>query len=337
MQAVATNAREIGAAPACAALCVPRASYYRRLKPPGPPVLAEARTRPARALCDHERQEVLSVLHSEQFVDKAPAEAHAMLLDEGRYLCSVRTMYRVLDANKEVRERRNQLRHPSYKKPELLATAPNQVWSWDITKLLGPVKWTYYYLYVILDIFSRYAVGWLLAHRETAALAGRLIAESCARQGIEEGQLTIHADRGSPMKSHPLAQLLAELGVTKSHSRPHVSDDNPFSESQFKTMKYRPEFPNRFGSSQDARAFCRPFFDWYNLEHRHSGIGYLTPEMVHYGHAKKMLEQRQVVLTAAFENHPERFVNKPPTPAGLPDAVWINPPKKEESDIKLVP
>jgi putative transposase len=336
MQAVAANAQEIGATTACAALCVPKASYYRSIRP-APPSSSKARPRPARALCDQERQEVLAVLHRERFMDKAPAEVAATLVDEGVYLCSPRTMYRVLDANKEVRERRNQLRHPAYKKPELLATAPNQVWSWDITKLLGPVKWTYYYLYVILDIFSRYVVGWLLADRESAGLAKRLISETCERQGIEKSQLTIHADRGSSMKSLPVAQLLADLGVTKSHSRPHVSDDNPFSESQFKTMKYRPEFPDRFGSSQDARAFSRTFFDWYNLEHRHSGIGYLTPEMVHYGHAKKVLEQRQVVLTAAFENHPERFVNRPPQPATLPNAVWINPPKKEESDIIIVP
>jgi putative transposase len=336
MQAVAANAQEIGATTACAALCVPKASYYRSIRP-APPSSSKARPRPARALCDRERQEILAVLHRERFVDKAPAEVASTLVDEGVYLCSPRTMYRVLDANKEVRERRNQLRHPAYKKPELLATAPNQVWSWDITKLLGPVKWTYYYLYVILDIFSRYVVGWLLAERESASLAKRLISETCERQGIEKSQLTIHADRGSSMKSLPVAQLLADLGVTKSHSRPHVSDDNPFSESQFKTMKYRPEFPDRFGSRQDARAFCRTFFDWYNLEHRHSGIGYLTPEMVHYGHAKKVLEQRQVVLTAAFQNHPERFVNKPPQPATLPDAVWINPPKKEESDSIIIP
>ena len=290
MQAVAANAQEIGATTACAALCVPKASYYRSIRP-APPSSSKARPRPARALCDRERQEILAVLHRERFVDKAPAEVASTLVDEGVYLCSPRTMYRVLDANKEVRERRNQLRHPAYKKPELLATAPNQVWSWDITKLLGPVKWTYYYLYVILDIFSRYVVGWLLAERESASLAKRLISETCERQGIEKSQLTIHADRGSSMKSLPVAQLLADLGVTKSHSRPHVSDDNPFSESQFKTMKYRPEFPDRFGSRQDARAFCRTFFDWYNLEHRHSGIGYLTPEMVHYGHAKKVLEQ----------------------------------------------
>ena len=336
MAAVKLSANELGAATACAALSLPRATYYRRVKPVAPRPAA-ARPRPLRALGDRERREVLAVLHREQFVDKAPAEAHAMLLDEGRYFCSVRTMYRILEEEKEVRERRDQLRHPRYRKPELLATAPNQVWSWDITKLLGPVKWTYYYLYVILDIFSRYAVGWLLAERESAGLARRLIAETCARQGIEKSQLTIHADRGSAMKSLPVAQLLADLGVTKSHSRPHVSDDNPYSESQFKTMKYRPEFPERFGSSRDARAFCRTFFDWYNLEHRHSGIGYLTPEMVQYGHAKKVLERRQIVLTAAFENHPERFVNKPPRPATLPNAVWINPPKKEESDIKAVP
>ena len=336
MQAVQTHAKTIGTATACAALSLPRASYYRRLKPRLPKNVAP-RPRPARALDDQERREVLEVLHDDRFADKAPAELQATLLDEGRYLCSSRTMYRILEEENEIRERRDQLRHPHYTKPELLATAANQVWSWDITKLLGPVKWTYFYLYVILDIFSRYAVGWLLAHRESAALARRLIAETCDRQGIDRGQLTIHSDRGSSMKSYPVAQLLADLGVTKSHSRPHVSDDNPFSESQFKTMKYRPEFPRRFGSIEDARSFCRAFFDWYNREHRHSGIGYLTPEMVHYGQAKEVLEQRQVVLMAAFAKHPERFVNQPPRPATLPEAVWINPPKKEKKDIDLVP
>jgi putative transposase len=333
MQAVVTNAEELGAAAACAALGLPRASYYRRLKPK--PV--ETRPRPSRALGDPERQEILETLHGERYVDKAPAEAQALLLDEGRYLCSVRTMYRLLDGEKEIRERRNQLRHPAYKKPELLAAAPNQVWSWDITKLLGPAKWTDYHLYVILDIFSRYVTGWLLADRETAVLANRLIGETSARQGIEKGQLTIHADRGASMKSNLVAQLLANLGVTKTHSRPHVSDDNPFSESQFKTMKYRPDFPERFGSLEDARAFCQTFFEWYNREHRHSGIGYLTPEMVHYGQAKRVLNQRQIVLSAAFEKHPERFVNKHPQPASLPEAVWINPPQKEKNEPELVP
>ncbi len=243
-------------------------------------------------------------------------------------------MYRLLRAEGEGRERRAQLCHPPYHKPELLATAPNQVWSWDITKLLGPAKWTYFYLYVILDIFSRYVVGWMVAHAERAQLAQALIAATCAKQGIAPGTLTIHADRGSSMKSKPVALLLADLGVTKTHSRPHVSDDNPFSEAQFKTLKYRPEFPARFGAIQDARAFCRPFFGWYNTEHHHSGLALLTPEVVHYGRTVEVLAARQQVLTAAWDAHPERFVRRPPVPASPPDAVWINPPRpasEEES------
>jgi putative transposase len=236
-------------------------------------------------------------------------------------------MYRILHAEHAVRERRDQLRHPSYAKPELLATAPNQVWSWDITKLLGPAKWNYFYLYVILDIFSRYVVGWMVAHRESATLARQLIAETCIKQSIADGQLTIHADRGSSMKSNLVAQLLADLGVTKTHSRPYVSDDNPFSESQFRTMKYRPEFPERFGSIQDSRSFCQPFFEWYNNNHHHSGIGLHTPHSVHYGSAQAIQLARQQTLLVAHALHPERFVNKPPAPPLLPGAVWINPPK----------
>jgi len=254
-------------------------------------------------------------------------------LDQGKYHCSVRTMYRILDEEKEVRERRNQRRHPNYSKPELLATAPNQVWSWDITKLRGPVKWTYFYLYVILDIFSRYVVGWMLAHRESAALAKKLIAETIAKQGIEPGTLTLHADRGTSMKSKPVALLLSDLGVTKTHSRPHVSNDNPFSESQFKTMKYRPEFPGRFGCVQDARAFCQTFFDWYNNQHRHSGIAMLTPADVHDQRAQQVIEKRAQTLLVAFQKNPERFVNKNPEPLKLPQAVSINPPKKENQNI----
>jgi putative transposase len=269
---------------------------------------------------------VLDVLHSERFVDLAPAQIWANLLEEHRYLCSVRTFYRILAANGELRERRNQLRHPVYEKPELLATRPNQVWSWDITKLKGPAKWTYFYLYVILDIFSRYVVGWMVAHREAASLAKRLIEESCANQEIESGQLIVHADRGSSMKSKPVALLLADLGATKSHSRPHVSNDNPFSEAQFKTLKYRPEFPDRFGCIEDSRAFCRDFFRWYNNEHYHSGLNLLTPASVHYGDAAEIIRRRQRVLDVAFERHPERFVNKRPTIVGPPKEVWINPP-----------
>ena len=256
-----------------------------------------------------------------------PAEVYATLLDEGVFLCSIRTMYRILSDAQEVRERRNPLRHPNYQKPELLATGPNQVWSWDITKLLGPAKWTYFYLYVILDIFSRYVVGWMIASRESADLAKRLIRESVEKQDVLEDQLTIHSDRGPSMKSHGVAQLLAALGITKSHSRPHMSNDNPFSESQFKTLKYRPDFPNRFGSQEDARDFCQGFFTWYNQEHYHSGIGLLTPASVHYGNADAILAKRQAVLDAAYTRRPERFVNKAPSPPEGPNAVWINPPQ----------
>jgi len=253
-------------------------------------------------------------------------EVYATLLDENIYLCSIRTMHRILSQNGELKERRNQLRHPQYIKPELLATGPNQVWSWDITKLLGPAKWTYFHLYVILDIFSRNVVGWMVAGRETAELAKRLIAATCEKQGIAAGTLTIHADRGTSMTSKPVALMLADLGVTKTHSRPHVSDDNPYSESQFKTLKYRPEFPDRFGSIEDARAFCRRFFPWYNHEHHHSGIALLTPDMLHYGMASQVIEQRQNVLDLAYARNPERFVRIRPKHPPQPTAVWINPP-----------
>lgn len=318
--------QKVGRAAACRALHVPRASLYRHLRPSQPVAPAAPRPSPPRALAPAEQQRVLDVLHSERFQDKAPTEVFATLLDEGTYLCSVRTMYRILEQAGEVRERRNQLHHPSYQKPQLLATGSNQVWSWDITKLLGPVKWTYFYLYVILDIFSRYVVGWMVAERESAELAKRLISETCRKQNIAPDQLTIHADRGTSMMSKPVALLLADLGVTKTHSRPHVSDDNPFSESQFKTLKYRPEFPERFGSIQDARAFCQLFFPWYNTEHHHSGIGLLTPEALHCGRADEILAQRQVVLSQAFERTPERFVRAHPRPPAKPEAVWINPP-----------
>lgn len=235
-------------------------------------------------------------------------------------------MYRVLAEHEEVRERRKQLVHPVYKKPELLATGPNQVWSWDITKLLGPAKWTYFYLYVLLDIFSRYVTGWMVAHRESASLAKRLIEDTCQGQQIESGRLTVHADRGTSMTSKTVAQLMADLGITKTHSRPHVSNDNPFSESQFKTLKYCPEFPGRFGCIEDARSFLRPFFTWYNRNHRHSGISMLTPENVHYGRASAILKSRAEVLASAFATHPNRFVRGQPRPAPLPLAVWINPP-----------
>lgn len=327
MNAAHQLGQTVGRAAACRALNVPRASLYRHLRQPGEPAAVLApRPSPPRALTPEECQRVLDVLHEERFRDKAPPEVFATLLDEGIYLCSVRSMYRILENSGEVRERRDQLRHPSYQKPQLLATAPNQVWSWDITKLLGPVKWTYFYLYVILDIFSRYVVGWMVAERESAELAKRLIAETCRKQNISPDQLTIHADRGTSMTSKPVALLLADLGVTKTHSRPHVSDDNPFSESQFKTLKYRPEFPHCFGSIQDARSFCQVFFPWYNIEHHHTGIGLLTPEVLHYGRADAVILQRQMVLTQAFQRNPERFVRAHPKPPAKPTAVWINPP-----------
>jgi len=279
-----------------------------------------------RALSGAERVEVLSVLHHERFVDQAPASIYANLLDEGRYLCSVPTMYRLLRAEGETRERRRQATHPATVKPELLATGPNEIWSWDITKLLGPAKWTYYYLYVVIDIFSRYVPGWLLASRETAELAERLLAETIRKQGIMADQLTIHADRGTSMASKPVALLLADLGVTKSHSRPHCSNDNPYSEAQFKTLKYRPEFPGRFGSIQDARAFCQRFFRWYNHQHRHSGLGFHTPADIHFGHADAAQFERARVLQAAYAAHPERFVRQLPLPPPLPGPAWINKP-----------
>lgn len=329
MAVVAQQRTVIGIAPACAALSVARASFYRRQHPTG----AGAR-RPRfvpRALLPDERMQVLARLTDDRFADRAPAQVYATLLDEGTFLCSIPTMYRILREHRLVRDRRNQRRHPSYHKPELLATGPNEVWSWDITKLLGPVKWTYFHLYVILDIFSRYVTGWLVAPRESAALAQRLIAETCARQRIGPGQLFIHADRGTSMTSKPVALLMADLGVTRSHSRPQVSNDNPFSEAQFKTLKYRPDFPERFGSLEDARIFCQGFFSWYNREHRHSGIGLMTPATVHDGRASTVRDARQRVLSAAYAAHPERFVRKPPQPPLLPHAVWINTPKKESA------
>jgi len=322
------TAREVGPSlgvlPTCAALGVSTASYYRRLTPK--PAEVAPRPSPPRTLPAAERTAVLEVLHEPRFVDLAPAQVYAGLLDEGRYVCSQRTMYRILEENQEVRERRDQLRHPSYAAPELLAKAPNQLWSWDITKLHGPAKWTYFYLYVILDVFSRYVVGWMVAHRESARLAEKLIGETCARQGIVPGHLTVHADRGSSMTSKVVALLLSDLGVTKSHSRPYVSDDNPFSEAHFKTLKYRPDFPENFGSIQHSRSFCGAFFPWYNTEHRHSGIGLLTPHDVHYGLVDQRVAERARVLGIAYAAHPERFVGGFPQPPAPPTEVWINPP-----------
>jgi putative transposase len=315
----------LGVRPLCDALGIAAATYYRQRRPPvvGP----RPRRTPPRALGPAERQRVLDVLHAPRFADLAPAQVYATLLDDGIYHCAERTMYRVLAAQDEIRERRAQRCHPVYAAPELLATEPNQLWSWDITRVKGPAKWTWYYLYVLLDVFSRYVVGWMIAQGESAVLAERLIATSCERQAILPGQLTLHADRGGPMTAKPLALFLADLGVTKTHSRPHVSNDNPFSEAHFKTLKYRPDFPERFGSLEEARAHCSAFFLWYNTTHRHSGLGLHTPHDVHYGLASARQAQRATVLATAYARHPERFVRQLPLPPALPTAVWINPPK----------
>ena len=274
---------------------------------------------------------MVDLLNSSRFQDDAPRQVFAVLLDEGQYYCSIRTMYRILKAESgDVKERRKQARRPVYKKPELLATGPNKVWSWDITKLKGPVKWTYFHLYVIMDIFSRYVVGWMVAHRESAALARQLIEETCFKQDIKSGQLIIHADRGPAMKAESVAEFMGDIGVTKTHSRPYVSNDNPYSEAQFKTLKYCPKFPKRFGSIQDARSFCREFFSWYNPEHRHSGIGLVTPEQLHYGLAQDIVACRSQVLRAAFRSNPNRFKGKVPQPPKLPKAAWINKPSSDD-------
>lgn len=343
--AVTKLAAVTGVAEACRVLEVPRSTYYRTPAVEGvdevassPPVVPEGERAPAdasapgrprcspRALSAEERVHIREVLNSARFVDCAPREVYATLLDEGTYLCSWSTMYRILREAGEVRRRRDQVRQGSYSKPELLATRPKQLWSWDITKLKGPSTWTYYYLYVILDVYSRYVVGWMIAERETAELAEVFIAETCAQEGITPDELTLHADRGSAMTSKCVAHLLADLGVTKTHSRPHVSNDNPFSEAQFKTVKYHPSCPERFGSVADARAWARTLFAWYNMEHHHSGIGLLTPAVVHAGKAGEVLAARHGVLREAYAAHPERFVRGVPRPAGLPQAVWINPP-----------
>ena len=340
MAAVRQLTPTLGSGAACRALGLWRGAparqrgQARRAAFVGPRARRAARPRPPLALDATENQLVLDTLNSERFADTAPAAVHATLLDEGRYVGSVRTMYRVLAANGGTRERRNQLVHPAYTKPELLAIAPNQVWSWDITKLKGPAKWTCFHLYVILDIFSRLVVGWLIADREDAELAEQLIADTVARHDIEPGMLTLHADRGTSMRSKPVAALLVDLDIAKSHSRPYVSDDNPYSEAQFKTLKYRPDFPARFGCIEDARSHCQAFFAWYNTTHRHSGIGYMTPYSVHHGQAQQLRAIRQGALDIAFLAAPSRFKGHRPQPPALPTAAWINPPPSEISNPK---
>jgi putative transposase len=312
----------------CQSVGLARASFYRRRDSadPAPPRSPNAPS--PRALAPAERQAVLDTLHSERFVDQSPAEVQATLLEEQTYLCSTRTMYRVLAAADEVRERRDHARHPAFATPELVATVPNQIWSWDITKLKGPALYVYFSLYVILDLFSRYVVGWMVAAHESAHLAERLIEATCVKQGIAPRQLTIHADRGAPMRSKLVALLFSDLGIAASHSRPRVSNDNPFSESQFRTLKYRPEFPDRFGSVEHARAVSHDLFTWYNDAHHHSGLSYLTPAAVHHGRAAALLDVRHHARVAAYAAHPERFVKGPPRRETLPTAVWINAPTK---------
>ena len=330
--AIAELAPLVGRRAACRATGRPQASWYRAHRVSAPPPrtspVAERRPQP-RALSPAERRQVLEVLHEERFVDEAPATVYAKLLDDGVYLCSEATMYRILREAGEVRERRRQATHPPKVKPELLASRPNQVWSWDITKLAGPARRVFYHLYSVIDIYSRYTVGWMVADREDARLAERLLGDSVAKQGITRDQLTIHADRGSSMASRTVAELLADLGVAKSHSRPRCSNDNPFSEAQYKTLKYRPDFPDRFGSIAHARDHCHQFFTWYNTDHRHSGIGYHTPADVHHGHHHTVRAARAQVLDAAYTRNPERFVRKHPEPPELPTTVWINKPEND--------
>jgi len=326
MNAASDLANQVGIKTACETLGIPRATFYRnRKETPCTPVQRPA---PPLSLSSEERASVLEILNSERFQDKSPYEVYPAILDEGEYHCSISTMYRILGDQDQVKERRKQVQRPSYIKPELLATDPNQLWSWDITKLKSVSKWTYFYLYVIIDVFSRYVVGWLVAPREQKSLAKKLIEESCIKQSISPGQLTVHADRGSSMTSKEVAHLLCDLGVVKSHSRPHVSNDNPFSEAHFKTLKYCPEFPGTFGCIEDARAFCQDFFTWYNTCHYHMGIGMMIPELIHYGEANAVFQNRSDTLIAAFNQHPERFKNKLPKPPSLPEAVWINAPQK---------
>jgi putative transposase len=329
LQSTEALAQEVPVTRACEALGYPRSSFYHARRP-NPTNKKRERPSPARALSESERAEVQDLLNSQRFQDSSPHQVYATLLDEGAYYCSISTMYRILHQHNEVRERRNQRRHPSYTKPELLATEPNELWSWDITKLRGPVTWQLFYLYVVLDVFSRYVVGWMIAERESGDLAKQLLVESYRKQGVDQEQLTLHADRGSPMICKTIAQLLIDLGVSKSHARPHTPNDNPFSEAQFKTMKYRPDYPARFSSIEEARQWARAFFHWYNNEHHHSQLGLMTPAAIHYGQAATLTSQRQATLKTAYETHPERFVNGLPKPPKVPTEVWINPPQSDE-------
>ncbi len=326
MNAVAQLLPTVPLRRAARALGVSHATWYRRRRA-RVVCRQHRRPRPPLAFSIEERQAILTTLNSARFVDCTPRIAWARLLDEGAYLASVSTFYRVLAAEGQSRERRNQLVHPAHVKPELIATGPNQVWSWDITRLRGSLKWQFFYLYVLLDIFSRYVVGWLVAEAENAGLAQALIEETCRKYGIARDTLKLHSDRGSPMRAKTPAELLVDLGVAASFSRPRVSNDNPFSESQFKTLKYYPSFPECLFGVEHARAYLRHWFPWYNEEHLHAGIGFMTPEAVHFNRAADLQAQRTRVLQAAFAANPARFKHCMPTPPDLPAVVGINIPK----------
>ena len=330
-----TLSPDVGVKQDCQASGLARSSLYRWIK--GPQDRAQkARPLSKRTITEDEKAQILSILNSDRFCDHAPRQVYANLLDDGVYHCSWRSMYRILAEKDQVHERRRQHRRHHYEKPELLATSQNQLWSWDITRVKGPGPFHYYHLYVIIDVFSRFVPGFMVAERESAELARELIETSCQRQGIGPQQLTLHSDRGPAMKSKSVALLLSDLGVNKSHSRPHVSNDNPFSEAQFKTLKYHPTFPDRFGCLQDVRAWARDFFDWYNNHHHHASIGLMTPFMVHYGQAERVREQRKQVLEIAYNAHPERFVRGISSPEPLPEAVWINPPNTKKEDTETL-
>jgi putative transposase len=313
----------LGVKAACQLTGRSRATHYRRLKPAAPRPPRAPRGPSPIALSPAERQAVLQLLHQPRYADLSPTQVWARELDENRYHASVSTMYRILREKGETRDRRRQSTHPPRKKPELMANGPSQIWSWDITKLRGPAKGVWFQLYVLIDIYSRYVVGWMCAANESADLAEALIADAIDHNGT--APLSVHADRGTSMTSKTVAELLSGLDVHRSHSRPRVSNDNPYSEAQFKTLKYCPDFPERFGSLQDARVFCEEFFTTYNHDHRHSGIGLHTPASVHFGTAEAVRAQRATTLAQAYAAHPERF-NRRPTPPNIPAAAWINEP-----------
>ena len=341
--------RTLGKSRVLRALGLSRSSFYRRFPGSGRYLSSPKVTKPAsvltraqvspcrvtgRALSTQERQGVRDLLYGEEFVDQTPTQVYAALLDRGVYHCSARTMYRLLEEDGPCQTRTRTRTHPSYEKPEILATRPNQLWSWDITRLKGPAACAYFQLYVVLDVFSRYVVAWMVAQKENQELAAQLIDEAITTQKVQPNTLTVHADRGAAMTSKSVALLLCDMGVTKTHSRPYVSNDNPYSEAQFKTLKYRPEFPHRFGCIEDARILCAKLFRWYNGEHYHSGIALLTPAVVHYGNASIIIEDRQRTLDAAYMAHPQRFVKSRPTHPALPEAVWINPPEQPSETEK---